>query len=425
MSALKIAVKNYEAIENLSVTFNEGFTCIIGQSNQGKSALFRAIERILFNKHSDEAVRWGEESYLIGMEYNGNKVICKRNPNKGMKTSYNVNGKTIEKVGRNCLEEVDNALRMHPIDIGGSSKNINLIPQFSYPFMLDLTPGKLYNFLSQSSNQEDLSGVIKSMKDDLRTITDNQKKLEGVVAMAKEMYDKEHVVYNNLVSSDFAVESILNLQSKVSSVNNLNTLTTRIDLASVDIGDTLEILKSVDAQLEIMSKFDTLLEDYKEQEELSRSLKITAGKASNYRSANMTLESFNRVLDSVDLTGVESLISEFNAKAQDKEELGKLINSICMREELYDKYCKTLESIAIVEKSTTKFDNYYEAYHLNKSVYNELLKIHNKLETTTSALASVEDDLSYIDNELLLIDKELSEFEYCPTCGHSIKKGEL
>ena len=131
MRDIKLAIKQFEAIDSLQVVFKNGFTCITGESNQGKSALFRAIQNLLYNKHSDDSVQWGKDFYMVGLEVDGQKVICKRNPNQGMKTSYNVNNKTLTKVGRNNLPEVDEALNMQEVDIAGSKVCINMTPQFA------------------------------------------------------------------------------------------------------------------------------------------------------------------------------------------------------------------------------------------------------------------------------------------------------
>lgn len=422
MSDMKIAIKDYEIIESLQANFKQGFTCITGQSNQGKSALFRAIERLLYNNHSDDSVRHGATAYMIGLEVDGNKVICKRNPTKGMKTTYSVNGKTLQKVGRTSLEEVSDVLNMGEVDIAGSKATLNIEGQFSYPFMLDLTPGKLYTFISQSSNQEDLTGVIKSMKDDLRTISDSQKKLEGVVSMAKETYDRENTIYNNLTNADFVIESILNLQPKVTEVDTLTTLCNRLSICDSDALFNDNELVKVYEQLTQLIQLDDIVHEYDTISNIKSHCMGISNKVKEYKVHKTSIETLNSMLDSCDLDTWISSYKYTEGLSNEINTLNKDIHSILDAVELRDRYSSSLNILNNLNDGMAQFEDTYSSYILSKEFIHSLSSAIRKVGDADEVLSKTVSELSYIDSTLQDIENELNKFDICPTCGHNLKE---
>ena len=52
-------IKNYLLIDDLSVSFNNGFTVITGETGAGKSILIGAIGLVLGERASSESIRHG------------------------------------------------------------------------------------------------------------------------------------------------------------------------------------------------------------------------------------------------------------------------------------------------------------------------------------------------------------------------------
>ncbi len=64
----KVILKNFESHENSEIEFTGGFNLIVGQSNQGKSSIVRAIALAVANRFTKESVRTGAEFCTVRIE---------------------------------------------------------------------------------------------------------------------------------------------------------------------------------------------------------------------------------------------------------------------------------------------------------------------------------------------------------------------
>ena len=49
MKILKVEIKDFQSHKNTNIEFSEGFNCIIGRSDSGKSAILRALRLVICN----------------------------------------------------------------------------------------------------------------------------------------------------------------------------------------------------------------------------------------------------------------------------------------------------------------------------------------------------------------------------------------
>ena len=100
----RLRIKNFQIIKRADMTFKPGLNVIVGPTNNGKSAIFRAIEAAIFNKSTDNVITSGERAAAVGVEYNGHSVIWQRDSGrKDFKVTYMIDGQTLTKVGRSVL----------------------------------------------------------------------------------------------------------------------------------------------------------------------------------------------------------------------------------------------------------------------------------------------------------------------------------
>ena len=73
---LKLSLENFQSISHGELVFHTGTTVIIGQSNSGKSATFRALKACLLNPSgSQRFIKKGAKSSSVALEYNGNQIL--------------------------------------------------------------------------------------------------------------------------------------------------------------------------------------------------------------------------------------------------------------------------------------------------------------------------------------------------------------
>ena len=60
-----IEIENFQSLKDVNLSLVQGINIITGRTNQGKSAIIRAIDAAIFNNGSDEQIKTGESSFKI------------------------------------------------------------------------------------------------------------------------------------------------------------------------------------------------------------------------------------------------------------------------------------------------------------------------------------------------------------------------
>ena len=411
---MKIQIKNFCNIEDLFLELYPGITCIRGASNAGKSALTHAIRALVYNKHSDAKIMHGKDAYMVGIIDGENKVICKRNKNMASKTSYQVNGVTLTKVGRNAIPEVQDALNIKDIEILKTKTEMNFAKQFAFPFLLDKTPSQLYDFLASSESSNDLNSIVKDMKADLKEIADQQKRLEGAIDMAKAMYEKEQVRYSNLTNSDLLVTSILSKSGEVKSVEQDKSLLEAIETQSRDIEFIETQFNKVNLQHQILANVEELITRHDNNANLMQAILDIASVNKQGVEVKTKLQEINSV--DLDLDSLEKRIDKYYEDNKQNvslgvslEELSNLNNSEQSLISSLSSISKAIEPLSLMESK------------LNQ--YTDNVDLGNKIEDVESLNKSLEEctfELNALLEQIKEIDKELKEFKVCPICNSTL-----
>ena len=144
-----------------------GLNVIVGESNNGKSSILRAIETAIFNIPREGHITLGETTSAVGINYNNKEVIWKRDAKAASPVTYRLDKEVLSKLGRGQPEIIANALDIKEIELDDSKLRLNFQKQMSFPFLLDKTPSQLFKFIVQSAEEDNLMDVIGSMKKDL------------------------------------------------------------------------------------------------------------------------------------------------------------------------------------------------------------------------------------------------------------------
>ena len=108
----ELKVRNYVLIDNLDISFSDGFTVLTGETGSGKSIMLGALSLLLGAKTDKEAVRQGEESAEIsgifsaspaverwadehGIEIEDGTLVIRRLIKVNGRSSYTVNGSPV------------------------------------------------------------------------------------------------------------------------------------------------------------------------------------------------------------------------------------------------------------------------------------------------------------------------------------------
>jgi len=161
---VKVKIRNYQAIESAELDIS-GFTAITGESNRGKSAILRAIRSALLNSGGSSCIKKGESFADVVLSVPGKQVRWART---SAGVQYDVDGKTIEKIGRTIPREVE-SLGIQSLSVGGKKYYPQVARQHDSLFILgEDSPAVTAELLAATQASQKVSLAVKVGQKDLR-----------------------------------------------------------------------------------------------------------------------------------------------------------------------------------------------------------------------------------------------------------------
>ena len=217
---VRVRIKNYQILKDVKFEFVNGLNVILGPSNNGKSSVIRAMEAALFHKSGGDFIRSGTEAAQVAISMNGNKLAWFKPEGSG--GGYNLNGQEYTKVGRISPPEVQDATEIKEVIIMDTKERINFWRQMEYPFLLNKTPSQLFAFLAFSAEQDQLTSVFQSIKEDTKAIERNIVLDEGRIDSTKTLQVNLVEELSKLEELQETINDIISLDGTVSNYNRLN-----------------------------------------------------------------------------------------------------------------------------------------------------------------------------------------------------------
>jgi DNA repair exonuclease SbcCD ATPase subunit len=158
------------------VDFTDGVNVVIGATDAGKSAIFRALIWVLFNEPNGDEFRssWGGETE-VSVEFTDGTVIRRV---KGKKNQYFVNETEFVAFGAKPPEEVYQA--------HGFDRKLNIQGQADPFFLLQASAGEVARTFNQLANLEKIDTVLASLSSHERQIRAKAKYAEEQLTIQKE-----------------------------------------------------------------------------------------------------------------------------------------------------------------------------------------------------------------------------------------------
>lgn len=176
----KVIIENFQSHKKTEVEFVAGTNVIIGESDTGKSAIFRAINWVVTNRPLGEAFRseWGGDTRVALYTSEGHVVERIRTPSRN---EYIIDGQVLKAFGTDPPDEVIEILQIDAF---------NIQEQFETPFLLSNTPGEVARMLNKAASIDDIDKAISGLKSSLNRIntdiTYNEKQLKTFTAEMEE-----------------------------------------------------------------------------------------------------------------------------------------------------------------------------------------------------------------------------------------------
>lgn len=425
--SMLVKIKNYQRIRQAKLEFIPGLNVIVGQSNNGKSAIIRAIETAIYNISREGHVTLGETKSLVGIQYNGHEVIWRRDTDSASQVTYRVDGKVYSKLGKGQPQVVKDALGIFEVEINDRKFKVNFSKQMAYPFLLDSTPSELFKFIVQSSEEDNVIDVLNTMRSDVNEIASNVKKYE-------EARNELGKAYNREVQKFKQRKPLIPYCSQI-----------------IEMDSDVKKLKALKDSIETYEKCKYVIT--KSTEDLEKIESVKDGLVSQIEELRKKIESWVSLKKTVD--DYESIIKEISVVEEELKESKGLIYNLSDLD-LYKVQYEEIEVKSVRQKELSKTVQRYETLQLDLNVYNEDLEIQRRLwgayqsiendtskliseieekseesyilrktlkdyEDSSRQISSANEDIDSLRQDVEDIQKEIEGIGVCPYCGNELK----
>jgi len=383
---VKVHIKNFQSIEDVSFDIPENaFTCIVGPSNIGKSALRRAFECLIYNKSEASYIRNGTKTCSIEVTF-ADDTSVKWYRNK--KTAgYIINGDDFTKLAGTVPEALTDK-GFKELVVNKDKYQVQIASQFNNIFLLNQTGGKVTEVLSNLGN---LNRIIKSNKACLSDLKANKSRL--------------NIRREDIVSAKEKLKSYVGLDEQRHQVDTLKNTLKEIK----EMRDTFHKVKQIELSLNkavslvkiLRPSREIALESFDLDTHLLSNLKKLFDRYTVY---SAKLQSYSKLSD---ISEVEFNLKEEHSsylilkKFSEKLELAK--NKVT--------YFKDLPNVIpdIAGLDVSKFEKLNDMYCRVLNVKKKVLDYRSKLKTSEDKLITLEkerDDLHKSLGVCPLCDKE-------------------
>ena len=386
-----VSIKDFQIIQSASLTFKPGLNCIIGQSNNGKSAILKAVKSAIYNKPGTTSVRLGASSYAVGIQANGHTVIFQ----KGANSKYKVDNTVIEKIGRTQIDEVANALNIRDLNLNGVNEEINFLDQMEKPFLLDRSETDLFRFIVDTGKDVNITTALRTLSQDRQQITKDITTMDGRIKQVEETLELQK---QNLQGSETKLETynkVIDLGPRITRVKELTSLKSTLNDLTESIKSCSDTKGKLDSVLNIVEPMVERINSVSKKQEVINILVSGISKASKDKEE---LEKKNKTISKIDVSKLSDIYSKY-------EELDKISSSI-----------KTINS-DLGKYKNIKYPEFSTEFNSTVEKYKTISSILGSLKLTNMQLNESKSSLDTTISELTKAKEEVNSYGVCPMCG--------
>jgi exonuclease SbcC len=209
MAIKRILIENFQSHAHTEIEIpSPGVTALVGESDQGKSAVVRALRWLFLNEPRGTGfVRAGERMCRVRVEYTDGTTL--ERVRSGDDNTYILNGRIFRGFGIDPPLEVQEFTGIRKIDLGESIVP-NIAGQLEPPFIIGLPGTARANFIGAVSRASIFDTALK------KTLTDNHRAKQEAQRLNEEIASLEEEIasFSNLPFLERVVEDAISLISE-------------------------------------------------------------------------------------------------------------------------------------------------------------------------------------------------------------------
>ncbi len=225
----KVRIENFQSHENTELVFNDGLNVIIGPSDQGKSAILRAIKWVLYNEpRGNEFIRQGTNAARVRLELsNGFAILRERTPSKNRYVLTNPDGEEsiFEGFGNEVPLEVIKAHGIPKVVLDTDIKSsLNIGEQLEGSFLLSESGALRAKAIGRLTGLHIIDKSIRDSSADLRRENQTHDRINDELKEIKEKLE-EYKELETLEKKLAESENVINrLENNIKRLEKLETL---------------------------------------------------------------------------------------------------------------------------------------------------------------------------------------------------------
>ena len=246
MELLKVNITNFQSHKESELEFTDGVNVIIGPSDAGKSAIFRAIYWVITNRPLGDSFRsyWGGDT-RVDLHFDDVIISRLKGDSDNQYIITNESPLVLKAFGTDTPEVV----KLLSLD------DINIQSQIDPPFLLANTPGEVAQMLNKAASIDDIDKAMSNLKSYYNETKRSKTYLEKQIADMEE----ELKQYDNLPRLEQLVEELERIENEAEvytrQYSNLEFLVDKI----YNVQEELTKFRDVDKYLSILNTaFNTL-----------------------------------------------------------------------------------------------------------------------------------------------------------------------
>lgn len=218
-----LEIKNFQSHKHTKLKFSKGVNVIVGGSDNGKSAILKALFWLITNRPVGDSFRshWGGDTVVNIKTFEGDTVSRSKSP----QNLYEVNDTPLTAFRTDVPDEVKEVLNI---------KESNIQKQLDGHFLLSSTSGEVASFLNDIANLKIIDTTTNNLK---KALTESNQSIKTLKSQIEEK-EEEFKQYSYLDMFEVELEDLEDLEKKkVTIVNTLNRLEKIVeDVEEIDEG---------------------------------------------------------------------------------------------------------------------------------------------------------------------------------------------
>ena len=316
-----LTIENYQSHKKTELFFSSGINVISGSSNNGKTAILRALNWVITNRPQGIAFKSNfsdkKETCRVSLVINDTEIIRERNNSIN---SYQVGSSLFTTIGNDVPSEVSSAINI---------SDINCASQFERHFLLMDSPGEVGRTINKVVKLDAIDALISNISS---KITSTNKELE----IKKQDLDKLNTSlekFKDFCVIENLVKQIIEYDSKVKTIENRAKLLSYIVTEGVRVE---AIITSIE------NKYDGLEEEIKSLEQLWLDYNTNSALISDLKKIVTSLSILN-----IDIEATETILKH-------GENLPELENNVI-------KYLSTSYVLDKIKNLIKDWNSYFES----------------------------------------------------------------